>query len=125
MKKKEGFSLIELLVVIAIIGILATIGLNSYQNIMKTARDAKRKSDLKDIQMAYEQYYINCKNLYPSVTPGNSILCPDPSLMFLPTWPLDPKSTTPYLTSGTIDSSVYLICATPEVDNTICIQNKQ
>jgi len=49
--------LIELLVVIAIIGLLATIVLVSLNTARQKARDTKRLSDLKQIQLAVEMYY--------------------------------------------------------------------
>ena len=54
---KKGFTLLELLVVIAIIAILASVGLGSYTRSQAKARDARRRSDLKEIQNAAEQYY--------------------------------------------------------------------
>jgi len=62
--KKSGFTLIELLVVIAILGILATVGLGSFQSSQMKGRDAQRKSDLSQIQKALEMYY-NDNGKYP------------------------------------------------------------
>lgn len=62
--KKTGFTLIELLVVIAILGILATVGLGSFQSSQMKSRDAQRKSDLGQIQKALEMYY-NDNGKYP------------------------------------------------------------
>ena len=53
---RKGFTLIELMVVIVIIGILATLGLVSFQNALKRSRNAKASSDLKDIASAQEQF---------------------------------------------------------------------
>jgi len=66
--KKAGFTLIELLVTIAILGILATVGLGSFQSSQMKGRDAQRKSDLSQIQKALEMYY-NDKGRYPNVLP--------------------------------------------------------
>ncbi len=52
-----GFTLIELLVVIAIIGILASIVLVSINSTRIKARDARRMSDLRNVQLALEMYY--------------------------------------------------------------------
>jgi len=57
MKKQGGFTLIELLVVIAIIGLLASIVLVSLNSARMKARDARRKSDLRQIRIALELYY--------------------------------------------------------------------
>lgn len=65
MKNKKGFTLIELLVVIAIIGLLATLSVVSLNNARERARDARRLSDIRQIQTALELYY-NIKNVYPA-----------------------------------------------------------
>jgi len=52
-----GFTLIELLVVIAIIGILSSVVLASLNSARTKGRDARRMSDLHNIQLALELYY--------------------------------------------------------------------
>ena len=64
-KRNKGFTLIELLVVVAIIGILASVVLASLNTARSKARDTKRKSDLKQIQIAVEYYYDKYGS-YPS-----------------------------------------------------------
>jgi len=54
---KSGFTLIELLVVIAIIGVLASIVLASLNTARRKSRDARRITDIKQIQLALELYY--------------------------------------------------------------------
>ena len=53
----RGFTLIELLVVIAIIGVLATVVLASLNTARRKSRDARRISDIKQIQLALELYF--------------------------------------------------------------------
>jgi type II secretion system protein G len=65
MKKQKGFTLIELLVVIAIIGLLSTLAVVALNSARMKARDAKRVSDVKQMQTALELYY-NDNNGYPS-----------------------------------------------------------
>ena len=55
--KKLGFTLIELLVVVAIIGVLASVVMVSLNSAREKGRDARRLSDLKQIQTALEMYY--------------------------------------------------------------------
>jgi len=54
--RNQGFTLIELLVVIAVIGILAAVILASLNSARDKARDARRKSDLRQISIALELY---------------------------------------------------------------------
>lgn len=67
MIKNKGFTLIELLVVIAIIGILASVVLASLNSARSKARDARRKSDLKEIHTAMELYLDDHGGVYPGV----------------------------------------------------------
>lgn len=53
----KGFTLIELLVVIAIIGLLSTLAVVALNSAREKSRDAKRISDVKQIQTALELYY--------------------------------------------------------------------
>ncbi len=66
-QNKKGFTLIELLVVIAIIGLLSTLAVIALNNARMKSRDAKRVSDIKQIQSAMELYY-NDANGYPDAT---------------------------------------------------------
>lgn len=102
MKKTAfGFTLIELLVAISVIAILSVIGLASYSSVYKSSRDAKRKSDIRFIQSALEDYYAdlafypsgslpfgnsftNCTGVYPS--------CVSFTKTYITTIPTDPSS---------------------------------
>ena len=75
MTKKHGFTLIELIVVIGIIAILATLGLSVFGGVQKKSRDAKRKSDLKEMQTALAQYYTD-NGSYPSTAGAWRGSCP-------------------------------------------------
>lgn len=67
MSNKKGFTLIELLVVVAIIGLLSTLSIVALNTARAKARDARRVSDIKQIQTALELYY-NDKAGYPTST---------------------------------------------------------
>lgn len=63
-KYTNGFTLIELLVVIAIIGILTAIITANFSTAKSKSRDAKRISDIAQIQLTLEQVFDRC-NVYP------------------------------------------------------------
>lgn len=69
MKKKSGFTLIELVIVISIIGVLMTLGIGSYAQAQKRARDAKREAEMKEIMFALTKYYID-HGQYPPTPPS-------------------------------------------------------
>ncbi len=69
----KGFTLIELLVVVSIIGILATLVAANLNSARSRARDAQRKSDLKNIQTALRLYY-NDYGVYPRSTSGDNYI---------------------------------------------------
>ncbi len=63
-KNRKGFTLAELLIVIALIGLLALLAYVSLNRGRVKARDAKRISDVKQMQTALELYFHN-NNSYP------------------------------------------------------------
>jgi len=73
MKKQKGFTLIELLVVIAIIGLLSTLAVVALNNARQKSRDARRISDIKQIQTALELYYNDAGGYPTALTPGSSL----------------------------------------------------
>lgn len=77
MKSAKGFTLIELIVVIAVLSILMfgiILVINPLGQFQK-ARDAQRKSDLRQVQHIIEQYY-NDNGSYPVISQfgGNTCL---------------------------------------------------
>jgi len=64
-EKNKGFTLIELLVVIAIIGTLASVVLASLNTARGKARDAKRASDMHQVQSALQLYWLDNDGTYP------------------------------------------------------------
>lgn len=68
--RKKGFTLIELLVVIAIIGILSSVVLASLNSAREKSRDARRVSDIKQIQLALELFADSNSSEYPDTIAG-------------------------------------------------------
>ena len=94
---KQGFTLIELLVVIAIIGLLSTLSIVALNSARARSRDARRVSDIKQIQTALEMYY-NAANQYPTVGSGADQLSTSTSpaikfggVTFMNAWPVAPS----------------------------------
>ena len=67
-QNKKGFTLIELLVVIAIIGLLSTLAVIALTNARQKSRDAKRVSDIKQLQSALELYYNDASGYPPNAS---------------------------------------------------------
>lgn len=67
-----GFTLIELLVVISIIGILTTLIAANLNSARSRARDAERKSDMRNIATALRLYY-NDWGQYPPLSASGGI----------------------------------------------------
>lgn len=63
-KVKHGFTLVELLIAISIIAILASITYVNFNAAQDSARDGRRKEDLKTLKSALVSYYQD-KGLYP------------------------------------------------------------
>jgi prepilin-type N-terminal cleavage/methylation domain-containing protein len=63
---ERGFTLIELLVVISIIALLSTLAMVALNNARAKSRDAKRVSDVKQIQTALELYFTDQQG-YPGI----------------------------------------------------------
>jgi general secretion pathway protein G len=70
MKKKnsKGFTLIELMMIVAILGMMSSLIVASINDARKKGRDAKRISDMGQIQKALE-IYLDKTGDYPGVIP--------------------------------------------------------
>lgn len=120
---QAGFTLVEVLVVMIIIGILATLGLGSFQSSQQKARDSRRKSELNQITKALEVYF-NDKGQYPVSSGDNKIQgCGDGTVtcdwgtifeddnntVYMVELPNDPRSTQSYYYDS--DGTVFRIYA--------------
>lgn len=88
----KGFTLIELLVVISILGLLAALVVSNMSGVRERARDAQRKSDLKEVQKALEMYKASqSPPAYPAGTSWSnlSVLVPN----YIKVLPNDPLNT--------------------------------
>jgi len=108
-----GFTLIEMLVVISIIGILATLVAANLNSARSRARDAQRKSDIKNIETALRLYY-NDNGSYPNAnalpwggawTSGNTTY-----MEMLPKDPLSPTQDYHYALGASTDNYTLYAC---------------
>ncbi|MBI3954530.1 type II secretion system protein [Candidatus Collierbacteria bacterium] len=114
-KNSKAFTLLELLVVIGIVAVLVSLAAVSYNAAQQRSRDARRRSDLKAIQGALEQYYGASVNSYSY--PGSAANCMSEIPDYLSSsLPVDPSDGSNYTYSCT--SSSYCICDQLEVSNT-------
>jgi len=105
-KNKRGFTLIELLVVVAILGLLATIVAVSLTSARARARDARRVSDVRQIELALELYYA-AHLQYPNATGTASVAdLATEGFLNMSAFPTDPTSDHPYCYAVGTDSSL-------------------
>lgn len=110
MSYRKGFTLIELLVVISIIGVLATLIIANFNAARSRARDAQRKSDLREIKAALMMYHndfgefpeddsdkIKACGVPPTTTFawGSEFKCDD--MVYMKILPEDPLNSDPHL----------------------------
>jgi prepilin-type N-terminal cleavage/methylation domain-containing protein len=104
----RGFTLIELLVVIAIIGILSSVVLASLSTARQKSRDAKRISDIGQIQLAAELFF-DATSSYPTTAQGISSLY---TQKFLPQIPNPPSGSAAayiyYGSTGVVASGIFM-----------------
>lgn len=105
---QKGFTLIELLVVIAIIGILSSIVLVSMGGARKSARDATRKADMRQIITAQEMYYGANDAYYTSASWPTAIGT------YMPKVPTDPGGSTYFWANNTGDAQKFCAYVTLE-----------
>jgi len=58
MKPQRGFTLMELMITVAIVAILATVAYPSYRNQIMRSYRAEARSELLQIQVAQEKYFL-------------------------------------------------------------------
>ena len=69
MKLSKGFSLIELLTVVAIVGILASVGIVSYNSYVWSTKKTSVKNIMQQMSLAQTEYISNTGSYFESSTP--------------------------------------------------------
>lgn len=122
LKSNKAFTLIELLVVVAIIGILSALLMSNFIGVRQRARDAQRKSDLRQIQSALELYradagkYPYGSNPFNPCGSNDHFKSADGSSTYMSSIPCDPSSGD-YYTYSSSDGVTYTLIACLENGN--------
>ncbi len=115
LNSSKGFTLIEILIVVAIIGILASTVLVGLLPAQRQGRDARRISDLRQVQNALELYF-NANGVYPNVPTWNNLQTTlAAAAIGVSNVPDDPKSGAHY--QYVSDGATYVLGATLEDGN--------
>lgn len=94
-KQQKGLTLIEILVVVAILLLVLIAVFRVFRVDVNRGRDAERKSDLRDIKLAFEDYYNDHGAYPPEAYLAN---CDGDALRpYLRLVPCDPNTGEPYL----------------------------
>lgn len=94
LKKQGGFTLLELLIVIVIIAILVVLIVPNLISGPQRARDAQRKTDLRNLKTSLETYY-NDSNSYPTSANWKTDLSAG-TTPYMKTIPTDPRGGADY-----------------------------
>lgn len=65
MRRDKGFTLIELMMVVAIIGVLASIAIPKFANLILKSKESAVKGKLGSIRSAISIYYSDTEGLFP------------------------------------------------------------
>lgn len=119
---RRGFTLIEILVAIAIVGVIFGIIISSAAGIQRAGRNAQRKTDLRTMQAALQQYYADQQKFPLTITSGSPIENSDGSRKYLKSVPTDPQGVN-YNYSPLTNHSSGVACTETSVCNyyTLCI----
>ena len=114
---KSGFSLSEIIIATSIIGSIATVSAAQIDDAMASARDAERKANIHQVQIALALYYDDHSE-YPISSSGNPTsedwgviknVLENEQNMYMPEVPLDPINEDQYIFKYWSDGQTFKI----------------
>jgi prepilin-type N-terminal cleavage/methylation domain-containing protein len=93
LRSRQGFTLVEIMIVVAIIGILIAIAVPGFIRAREASRTRAIQADLKRIDDAYQEYYIEYNTDETGTIPTIQELV---DLGYLRSLPVPPVGTDPY-----------------------------
>ena len=133
---RRGFTLIEVLIVVAIVGLLASVVLVGLAPAQRRGRDARRLTDLKEMQTGLELYYNKC-GYYPGTAQASNpcgawsavadwnglVAALQGSSLGITQLPKDPSSNRSYDYATNNGGSSYILSAQLEDENNSVFNN--
>ncbi len=114
---RGGFTLIELMVTVAIIGVLASIALPRFANLVVKSKEAAVKGTLGSLRSAISLYYSNNEGVFPasaafldtSLTQGSKYLH---SIPYIAVPPIANHANTDQVTGALVDNGQWFYVST-------------
>lgn len=107
--RQRGFTLIELLLVLAIIGALSSFLLANLIGAKARARDGQRKSDMRQMQAAFELYRADQGSYPPAPLPACGSALVNGGTTYMQKIPCDPLNTGQFVYTYTTTGDSYTL----------------
>jgi type II secretion system protein G len=114
---QKGFTLIELLIVLAIVGTLTSILMVNFLGARERGRDAERKSEMRQMQTAFEMYRADQGTYPPAPLPACDATLAVGATTYMQKVPCDPSNTGQHVYRYTTTGSTYTLSA--------CLENER
>lgn len=113
----RGFTLIELLIVLAIVGTLTSILMVNFLGARERGRDAERKSEMRQMQTAFEMYRADQGTYPPAPLPACDTPLAVGSTTYMQKIPCDPSNTGQHVYRYTTTGTAYTLST--------CLENEK
>lgn len=115
--KQKGFTLIELLIVLAIVGTLTSILMVNFLGARERGRDAERKSEMRQMQTAFEMYRADQGTYPPSPLPACDTPLAVGSTTYMQKVPCDPSNSGQHVYRYNTTGAAYTLAT--------CLENER